>query len=140
MPMTARELMEDPDFVDFEASVEEVEKELSGAENTLIVRKNEGVVGEIHENSLLKAFIPEDELDENSVVGLLGLSFDQSYVPEKAEDLMNTHDVSIDPEEELGDIALIMHREDVRAVPVEEDGEVIGVVHENKVVEKGEVT
>lgn len=53
---------------------------------------------------------------------------------------MNTHDVSIDPEEELGDIALIMHREDVRAVPVEEDGEVIGVVHENKVVEKGEVT
>ncbi|EHK01505.1 hypothetical protein HRED_02486 [Candidatus Haloredivivus sp. G17] len=140
MPMTARELMEDPDFVDFEASVEEVEKELSGAENTLIVRKNEGVVGEIHENSLLKAFIPEDELDENSVVGLLGLSFDQSYVPEKAEDLMNTHDVSVDPEEELGDIALIMHREDVRAVPVEEDGEVIGVVHENKVVEKGEVT
>ncbi len=76
MPMTARELMEDPDFVDFEASVEEVEKELSGAENTLIVRKNEGVVGEIHENSLLKAFIPEDELDENSVVGLLGLSFE----------------------------------------------------------------
>lgn len=140
MPMTARELMEDPDFVDCEASVEEVEKELSGAENTLIVRKNEGVVGEIHENSLLKAFIPEDELDENSVVGLLGLSFDQSYVPEKAEDLMNTHDVSVDPEEELGDIALIMHREDVRAVPVEEDGEVIGVVHENKVVEKGEVT
>lgn len=140
MPMTARELMEDPDFVDFEASVEEVEKELSGAENTLIVRKNEGVVGEIHENSLLKAFISEDELDENSVVGLLGLSFDQSYVPEKAEDLMNTHDVSVDPEEELGDIALIMHREDVRAVPVEEDGEVIGVVHENKVVEKGEVT
>ena len=140
MPMTARELMEDPDFVDVEASVEEVEKELSGAENTLIVRKNEGVVGEIHENSLLKAFIPEDELDENSVVGLLGLSFDQSYVPEKAEDLMNTHDVSVDPEEELGDIALIMHREDVRAVPVEEDGEVIGVVHENKVVEKGEVT
>ena len=140
MPMTARELMEDPDFVDFEASVEEVEKELSGAENTLIVRKNEGVVGEIHENSLLKAFIPEDELDENSVVGLLGLSFDQSYVPEKAEDLMNTHDVSVDPEEELGDIALIMHREDVRAVPVEEDGELIGVVHENKVVEKGEVT
>lgn len=140
MPMTARELMEDPDFVDVEASVEEVEKELSGAENTLIVRKNEDVVGEIHENSLLKAFIPEDELDENSVVGLLGLSFDQSYVPEKAEDLMNTHDVSVDPEEELGDIALIMHREDVRAVPVEEDGEVIGVVHENKVVEKGEVT
>lgn len=140
MPMRARELMEDPDFVDVEASVEEVEKELSGAENTLIVRKNEDVVGEIHENSLLKAFIPEDELDENSVVGLLGLSFDQSYVPEKAEDLMNTHDVSVDPEEELGDIALIMHREDVRAVPVEEDGEVIGVVHENKVVEKGEVT
>jgi predicted transcriptional regulator len=140
MPMTARELMEDPDFVDFEASVEEVEKELSGAENTLIVRKNEDVVGEIHENSLLKAFIPEDELDENSVVGLLGLSFDQSYVPEKAEDLMNTHDVSVDTEEELGNIALIMHREDVRAVPVEEDGEVIGVVHENKVVEKGEVT
>lgn len=140
MGSTARELMQDPDFIDVEASVKEVEQELSGAENTLIVRKDEDVRGEIHENSLLKAFIPEDELDENAVVGLLGLSFDQSYVPEKAEDLMNTHDVSVSPDEELGDIALIMHREDVRAVPVEEDGEVIGVVHEDAVVEKGEVT
>lgn len=140
MSVTAGELMEDPDFVNIEASVEEVEKELSGAENTLIVRRNGKVVGEIHENSLLKAFIPENELDENSVVGLLGLSFDQSYVPEKAGDLMNTHDVSVSPEDELGDIALLMHREDVRAVPVKEDGEIVGVVHENVVVEEGEVT
>ena len=140
MPITARELMEEPDFIDIGASVEEVEKELSTIENTLIVRKNGEAVGEIHESLLLKAFIPEDELDENSVVGFLGFSFDQSYVPERAEDLMNKHDVSVSPDETLGDIALVMFREDVRAVPVKEDGEVIGVVHENEVVEKGEVT
>lgn len=92
MPITARELMDEPDFIDIEASVEEVEKELSTIENTLIVRKNGEAVGEIHESSLLKAFIPEDELDENSVVGFLGLSFDQSYIPEIAEDLMNKHE------------------------------------------------
>ena len=140
MAATARDLMEDPDFIDFEASVKEVEQELSGTENTLIVRKNGEVIGEIHEHSLLKAFIPEDELDENSVVGLMGLSFDQSYVPEKAEDLMNKHDVSVSPEEELGEIALVMHREDISSVPVKEDGEIIGVVHEDTVVEIGEVT
>lgn len=132
--------MEDPDFIDIKASVEEVEEELSTIENTLIVQENGEVVGEIHESSLLKAFIPEEELDETSIVGLLGLSFDNSYVPETAEDLMKRHDVSVDPEEELGDIALMMHREDVRSAPVKEDGEIIGVVHENAVIERGEVT
>lgn len=140
MSITAEDLMDEPDFIDHDASVEEVEEELSGAENTLIVRKHGEVVGEIHENSLLKAFIPEEELDETSVVGLLGISFDQSYVPEAAEDLMNEHEISVPLDEKLGDIALIMHREDVRAVPVEEEDEIVGVVHENKVVEKGEVT
>ncbi len=140
MSKTARDLMIDPDFVEYDTPVEDVEKEFEGSENILIVKRNKKFVGEIHENSLIKALIPEERIDEESIIGILGLSFDQSYVPEKAEDLMNTHDVSVDPEEELGDIALIMHREDVRAVPVEEDGEVIGVVHENKVVEKGEVT
>jgi len=131
--------MDEPDFVHVEASVEEVKKEFMGSENTLIVRRNGEVVGEIHENSLLKALIPEERIDEESVIGILGLSFDQSYVPDTAEDLMNEHEVKIGPDEKLGDIAFMMDREDVRALPVVEDEEVIGVVHEDAVIEEGEV-
>lgn len=139
MPVTARELMDEPDFIEHDASVEEVEEEFSGAENTLIVKRNEKVIGEIHENSLLKALIPEEKLDEESVIGILGVSFDQSYAPDTAEDLMNEHEVTVPPDETLGEIAFIMNEEDVRSLPVEEGGEIIGVVHENEVVSEGEV-
>lgn len=131
--------MEDPDFVDVEDSVDKVKDEFLGSENTLIVKRDDEVVGEIHENSILKALIPEEKLDEQSVIGILGLSFDQSYAPDTAEDLMNEHEVKVGPDETIGEIALLMDREDVRSLPVIEDGEVIGVVHENTVVEEGEV-
>lgn len=131
--------MDEPDFIEHDTSVEDVEDEFKGAENTLIVKRDGEVVGEIHENSILKALIPEEKLDEESVVGILGLSFDQSYAPENAEDLMNKHEVTVSPDEDIGEIAFIMDREDVRSLPVEEDGEIIGVVHEDTVVEEGEV-
>ena len=139
MPSSARDLMEEPDFVDVEASVGEVKDEFLGSENTLIVKRDDKVVGEIHENSILKALIPEGKLDEESVIGILGLSFDQSYAPDTAEDLMNEHEIKIKPEETIGQIAYLMDREDVRSLPVIEDEEVIGVVHEDTIVEEGEV-
>mgnify|MGYP006269234087 CR=1 FL=1 len=141
MSSTAEDLMIDPDFIQFDASLKEVEEEFEGAENTLIVKKNERIIGEIHENSLLKAMIPEEDLDEQSVVGVLGISYDSSYAPDKAEDLMNEHEVTVPLNEPLGEIALIMHREEVRSVPVvDENNEIVGVVHEDAVIEHGEVT
>jgi CBS domain-containing protein len=139
MAKTARDLMDEPDFIQHDTSVEDVEDEFEGSENTLIVRKEEEVVGEIHENSVLKALIPEEKIDEESVIGILGLSFDQSYAPETAEDLMNEHEVTVPPSETLGEVAFLMNEEDVRSLPVEEDGEILGVVHENTVVKEGEV-
>lgn len=68
------------------------------------------------------------------MIGILGLSFDESYVAETAEDLMERHEVTVPPNEEIGEIAFLMDREDVRAIPVKEDGEIIGIVHENAVV------
>ncbi|MFB6241578.1 MAG: HPP family protein [Candidatus Nanosalina sp.] len=139
MTKTARDLMVDPDYIDVDASVKEVEEEFKGSENTLIVRRDGEVVGEIHENSLLKAMVPEERLDEEFVSGILGISFDTGYVPDTAEDVMNEHDVTVPPDETLGEIAFIMFREDLRSVPVEEDGDIIGVVHEDAVIEEGEV-
>ncbi|QKQ97929.1 CBS domain-containing protein [Candidatus Nanohaloarchaea archaeon] len=133
--MKARELMEDPDFVEHDASIDDVVSEFQGSENTLMVKKDDEVVGEIHENSLLKAMIPEEKLDEESVIGLLGISFDQSYVPDTAEDLMNRHEVTVEPDEEIGELAFLMNREDVRSLPVEEEGEIIGIVHEDALIE-----
>lgn len=131
--------MDEPDFIHEDASVEEVEEEFKGAENTLIVKRREKVVGEIHENSILKALIPEEKIDEESLIGILGLSFDQSYAPDTAEDLMNAHEVTVPPSEKLGEMAFLMNEEDVRSLPVEEDGEIIGVVHEDTIVKEGEV-
>lgn len=134
MGKTARELMDDPDFIDADADIEDVEKEFEGAENTLMVRKDGEMVGEIHENSLLKLLIPEERLDEERVIGILGLSFDKRYVAEKAEDLMNRHELKVSPDEEVGEMAFIMDREDVRSLPVEEDDKIVGVVHEDALV------
>ena len=131
--------MDEPDFIQFDAPVEEVEEEFEGTENTLIVKKDDKVVGEIHENSVLKALIPEEKIDEESIIGILGLSFDQSYVPDIAEYLMNEHEVTVPPNETLGEMAFLMNEEDVRSLPVEEDDEIIGVVHENTIVAHGEV-
>jgi CBS domain-containing protein len=139
MSKTAEELMDEPDFIQHDASVEDVENEFSGAENTLIVKKGEKVVGEIHENSVLKGLIPEEKINEESAIGILGFSFDQSYAPDTAEDMMNEHEVTVPPDETLGEIAYLMNKEDVRSLPVERDGEIIGVVHENTVVREGEV-
>ncbi|QGA80958.1 CBS domain-containing protein [Candidatus Nanohalobium constans] len=134
--LTARELMDEPDFIRYDAGIDEVVDELNDKENTLIVRRDGEFVGEIHEQSLLKVLIPEDRLDEEKVIGILGLSFDQRYVAENAEDIMNEHEVTVSPDEETGEIAFLMDREDLRSVPVVEDDEVIGVVHENRLIEE----
>ncbi|MFB6213221.1 MAG: HPP family protein [Candidatus Nanohaloarchaea archaeon] len=136
MGKTARELMDEPDFIDADAPVGDVEKEFQGSENTLIVRRDGEVIGEIHENSLLKLLIPEERLDEERVIGILGFAFDSSYVAEKAEDLMNRHEVTVSPDEDIDEIAFLMDREDVRAVPVEDGGDIVGVVHENRMMEE----
>jgi predicted transcriptional regulator len=128
--------MDDPVFIDFDEAVENVVEKVKGNEDTLIVKKDGSTVGEIHEHSLLKVLVPEDRLDEEKVIGILGFSFDQSYVAKKAGDLMNKHEIRVEPDESVEEIAFLMDREDVRAIPVEEDGEIIGVVHENRVVEE----
>ncbi len=136
MVKTAEELMDEPDFIEADASIEKVEKEFEGSENTLIVRRDGELVGEIHENSLLKLLIPEERLDEEKVIGIIGFSFDQSYVAEKAEDLASRHEVTVPKDEEIGEIAFLMDREDVRSLPVEDEGEIVGVIHENRLMEE----
>lgn len=136
MSKTARELMIEPSFIDHDASIDKVVEKVKDEENTLIVQKDGEFVGEVHEHSLMKILVPEDRLDEEKVIGLLGMSFDTRYVAENVEDLMTHHEVTVDPDETVGEIAFLLDREDLRSVPVEEDGEVIGVVHENQLVEE----
>jgi len=129
--------MDQPDFIKCDASIEEVVNELEEQENTLIVERSGEVVGEIHEQSLLKVLVPENRLDEERVVGILGLSFDESYVAEKASDIMNEHEVTVTPDEDAGEVAFVMDREDLRSVPVKNnEGEIIGVVHEDRLIEE----
>jgi predicted transcriptional regulator len=133
---TAEEIMDEPDFIDHDASIEDVSRELDSQENTLIVKRDGEAVGEIHEHSLLKELIPEERIDEEKIIGILGFSFDRKYVAEIAEDAMNEHEASVSPDDDVGEIAFLMDREDLRAIPVKEDGEVVGVVHENSMIEE----
>lgn len=128
--------MDEPDFVEADASVDEVVEKVKGSEDTLIVRENGKIVGEIHESSLLKVLVPEEKVDEEKVIGILGFSFDSSYVAETAEDLMTKHNITGKPDEDVGDLAFLMDKEDLRSLPIEDDGEIIGVVHENRLVEE----
>lgn len=136
MTRVASDVMIDPVFIEKDAPVKEAAEKLKDAENTLIVRENGEFVGEIHEHDLMKVLIPENRIDEEKVIGILGFSFNRSYVAETAEDLMTGHEVTVDPDEEIGDIAFLMDREDVSAIPVVENGEIIGVVHENQLVQE----
>ncbi len=128
--------MDEPDFIDVDAAIEEVARELDSKENTLIVKRDGEVVGEIHESTLLKELIPEERIDEEKIIGILGFSFDRKYVAEIAEDAMNEHEVTVSPDDDIGEIAFLMDREDLRAIPVKEKGEVVGVVHENSMIEE----
>ncbi|MFT4868490.1 MAG: CBS domain-containing protein [Colwellia polaris] len=136
MVLTARDIMDEPDYIPHDADMDQVIEDFHGSENTLIVTKNGDFVGEIHEATLLKDIIPQDRLDEEKVVGILGFGFDGSYSPDTAEDLMNNHDITVPPDEEAGEMAFIMDREDLRSLPVKEDGEIIGVVHEDRLIEE----
>jgi predicted transcriptional regulator len=131
---TAREIMDEPEFVQYDAPIEEVIEKVKGAENTLIVKKDDEVVGEVHEHSLLKVLIPQKRIDEENVIGILGFGFNKQYIAETAEDLMTHHAVKARADDDVGDVAFLMDKEDLRAIPVEEDGEIIGVIHENQLI------
>lgn len=133
----ARELMDEPDFIHKDAELNEVVEKVKGIENTLIViDDNEDPVGEIHESSLMKILIPQERIDEEKFIGILGFGFDSSYVAENAADLMTHHEVTVEPDDNTGEIAFLMEKEDLRAIPVKEGDKIIGVVHENRMVEE----
>ena len=136
MTTLAKDVMIDPVFISKEAKVEEAAEKLKSTENTLMVRDENGFIGEVHEHDLMNVLIPEDRLDEEKVIGILGLSFNKSYVAETVEDLMTHHEVTVEPDDEIGEIAFLMDREDVSAIPVKENNEIIGVVHENQLVQE----
>jgi CBS domain-containing protein len=127
----AEEVMSEPDFIGVDASIEEAAEELASAENTLIVMEGGEFVGEVHEHTVTRALIPEHRLDEEKVVGIIGFSFDTSYEPQTVEDVVDRHEVSVSPEEDLGEVAFLLDKEDLRSLPVVDGGDVVGVVHEN---------
>lgn len=136
MTTLANDVMIDPVFISKEAKVEEAAEKLKSAENTLIVKDNDEFIGEVHEHDLMNVLIPENRLDEEKVIGILGLSFNKSYIAENVEDLMTHHEITVEPDDKIGEIAFLMDREDVSAIPVKENNNIIGVVHENQLVQE----
>ena len=129
----ASDVMAEPRFVDEEQSVERAAEILCGEENTLIVGDADSFSGEVHESHLLKVLIPENMIDEEDVVGILGFSYDTDYVADSVSDVMNKHQVTVSPDTSVGRVAFVMNKEGLRSVPVvrDTDQKVVGVVHEN---------
>lgn len=100
-----------------------------------VVSEDEGFVGDVHERDLMKLAIDPDKLNEHEIIGYMGTTVDRSYFANGVEDIMETHEVTASPDDQVEMIVLEMWNEDIRAVPVIEDGAVIGMVYEKDIIE-----
>jgi CBS domain-containing protein len=136
-PLTAKDVMLRPKFIKELDSVNKVKKLLRTTEDTLIVKNKKGkFVGEIHEIDLLPLLIPERNVSEEQVIGILGLDIKRAFFPKNARDLMTSHDITVTPGVSVGKIAEIMNKEDIKAVPVIKGKTIVGVVHLRNILKK----
>lgn len=135
--MKAKDLMEKAHIVNIDTNIEDIKKKLIGAEDCLIVvNKRNKIIGEIHEQDLLKLIIPEDKLDEEEVGGILGVGYDDDFISTDASKIIKKHNITIDPEFPADEIGLIFYKEDIMSIPVVKGKEILGTIHLNNYIKK----
>ena len=101
-----------------------------------VVDDDENFIADIHERDLLKLAISPSILNEHEIIGYLGTKIDESYFAETAEEIMEKHDVTFNPETNVEDCVIEMWKEDLRSVPVLEHGKIKGILFEKDIIEK----
>lgn len=135
--LLAKDIMVKPKFVEPKAKISEIKKDLIGKENCLTVVDEKGrFLGEIHELDLLKLVIPEEKLEEEDVAGVMGAAYDPEFTGHTADMIMRKHEITVPPDTDATDVAVIMYKEDIRSVPVIKGDKIIGVIHLNQVIRK----
>ncbi len=128
--LTARDIMFRPKIVHPRDPIAKLKRILKTTEDTIIVINKRGkFLGEIHEYDLLKLIVPEQEISEEEVVGILGMGYDRGFIAKDARDLMHAHDFVAAPDTPIPNLALIMYKEEIRAIPIIKNKKVVGVVH-----------
>jgi CBS domain-containing protein len=95
----------------------------------LVVNKKKEFLGEITEEELLKLFVPESMLGEESVVGILGAGYDRSFFAHSAHDLMAKHIFTVTKKTPIEEVIWLVHSPGFRYIPVlNPQKKVIGVI------------
>ncbi len=89
------------------------------------------IIGEINQHELLKLLIPPRDIDEEIILGPLGMKELLERQGNKVGDLMKTHDIKVKKGTKVVEAARLMLETEVRTLEVvDEEGNPIGFVSE----------
>lgn len=129
--MQIKEAIIKPVFLYPDDDIKTVKKKLQKKDNNIciVINKNKKFLGEVHEQDLLKLFIPQDMLDEQDIIDTLGVGYDKNFFAKRAKDLMKKHPFTISLDANIKDIIFLMFKQQIQYLPVIDKKEkVIGVI------------
>lgn len=104
--------------------------------NILTVVDDKGkFLGEIHKIDILKLAINPKDVSKGDIIKF-GFGVDFGWFAKKAGDIMNRHELTIDPELQVEKAAILMLREDVRSLPVVLNKKIVGIITENEILKR----
>jgi acetoin utilization protein AcuB len=117
-------------------SISSVLKKFKNNINILTVLDKKGnFLGEIHKIDLLKLTINPKDVGEEDIIKF-GFGVDFGWFAKKAGDIMNRHELTIEPDMPIEKAAILMLREDIRSLPVMKNNKIIGIITENKILKE----
>ena len=106
-----------------------------GIDILTIVDKQGKFLGEIHEIDLLKLAINPKDVNEEDIISF-GFGVDFGWFAKKAGDIMNRHELTIEPDTSIEKAAILMLKEDIMSLPVMENDKIIGIITENEILKE----
>ena len=107
----------------------------NGIDILTITDKQGKFLGEIHEIDLLKLAINPKDVNEEDIISF-GFGVDFGWFAKKAGDIMNRHELTIEPDTPIEKAAILMLKEDIMSLPVMENDKIIGIITENEILKE----
>lgn len=101
-----------------------------------VVDDEDNFLGDVHKRDLIKLAIDPKHMSEHDIIGFMGTKIDESYFAEDVKDIMETHEITADPDTNVEEVVLEMWKEEVRSVPITRGEKIIGVVFEDDIISK----
>jgi CBS domain-containing protein len=101
-----------------------------------VINRKGKFLGDIHERDLLKLLIDPEKMPTNQLAGIFGKAVDMGYFANTAEDIMKRHEITLNPNDLVGDAVLLMFNHDLNALPVVKNGKIVGILSELAILEQ----